>query len=100
MSDDAGLPRVADVNPLGPVIDGGTALGTAYDLAHHGDAETGAGLVDLAVNVRSGPPPQWLAAPLRAALEDLARYPDPGPARDLPRDEADQVEADRVGAAS
>ena len=34
----------------------------------------------------------------RRALAMQAGQPDPGPARDLPRDEADQVEADRVGA--
>ena len=34
----------------------------------------------------------------RRALAMQAGRPDPGPARDLPRDEADQVEADRVGA--
>ena len=34
----------------------------------------------------------------RRALAMQAGRPDPGPAGDLPRDEADQVEADRVGA--
>jgi lauroyl/myristoyl acyltransferase len=34
----------------------------------------------------------------RRALAMQAGRPDPGPARDLPRDEADQVETDRVGA--
>src|SRR5438552_1048359 len=33
-------------------------------LAFHGDRETSADLVDLAVNVRSAPPPTWLAAPI------------------------------------
>ncbi|MFB9239507.1 Rv2231c family pyridoxal phosphate-dependent protein CobC [Plantactinospora siamensis] len=51
------------------------------DLGHHGDAEATPGLVDLAVNVRRAPPPDWLAGPIAAALRDLARYPDPGPAR-------------------
>ncbi|MEU8262341.1 Rv2231c family pyridoxal phosphate-dependent protein CobC [Micromonospora sp. NPDC048999] len=51
------------------------------DLAHHGDAEATPGLVDLAVNVRRAPMPAWLAAPLTAALGELAAYPDPGPAR-------------------
>ena len=51
------------------------------DLTHHGDAEVGAGLVDLAVNVRRAPMPDWLAEPITAALTDLAAYPDPGPAR-------------------
>ncbi|WP_250035829.1 Rv2231c family pyridoxal phosphate-dependent protein CobC [Paractinoplanes maris] len=47
------------------------------DLGHHGDTEVGAGLVDLAVNVRRAPMPAWLAEPLRASLDDLAAYPDP-----------------------
>ncbi len=71
--------------------------GEVSDLRFHGDAEgtlagvagagglTGitslAGLVDLAVNVRTEAPPPWLAAPLAASLTDLARYPDPRPAR-------------------
>ena len=31
--------------------------------------------------MRTEPPPDWLAAPIAAALADLARYPDDGPAR-------------------
>ncbi|MGC5033119.1 Rv2231c family pyridoxal phosphate-dependent protein CobC [Micromonospora sp. DT229] len=54
---------------------------TEPDLTHHGDAEVGAGLVDLAVNVRRAPMPDWLAEPITATLTDLAAYPDPGPAR-------------------
>jgi histidinol-phosphate aminotransferase len=50
-------------------------------LGFHGDAELAAGLVDLAVNVRQDPPPDWLAEPIAASLRDLARYPDPAPAR-------------------
>jgi histidinol-phosphate aminotransferase len=50
-------------------------------LGFHGDAELAPGLVDLAVNVRAEPPPEWLVAPIVAALADLARYPDAGPAR-------------------
>jgi histidinol-phosphate aminotransferase len=44
------------------------------DLAHHGDADVVPGLVDLAVNVRPGGPPDWLNA--RIAAADLAAYPD------------------------
>jgi histidinol-phosphate aminotransferase len=51
------------------------------DLLFHGDAELAPGLVDLAVNVRTGPRPEWLTAAIVAALDDLARYPDAGPAR-------------------
>ncbi|GAA5182822.1 Rv2231c family pyridoxal phosphate-dependent protein CobC [Rugosimonospora acidiphila] len=50
-------------------------------LGFHGDAELADGLVDLAVNVRQDPPPDWLAEPIAASLHDLARYPDPAPAR-------------------
>ncbi|SDY84790.1 histidinol-phosphate aminotransferase [Amycolatopsis xylanica] len=49
---------------------------TVHDLHHHGDREVGAGLVDLAVNVRLPAPPDWLRAELAAALGDLAAYPD------------------------
>lgn len=48
----------------------------AFDLRHHGDKEVGGGLVDLAVNVRSGMPPRWLSEVLHASLDDLATYPD------------------------
>jgi histidinol-phosphate aminotransferase len=51
------------------------------DLGHHGDAEVGPGLVDLAVNVRAGTPPPWLAARLADSLTQLAAYPDPTAAR-------------------
>lgn len=47
------------------------------DLRHHGDAEVrSGGLVDLAVNVRTGTPPPWLRARLAAVLGELAAYPD------------------------
>jgi histidinol-phosphate aminotransferase len=52
------------------------------DLTHHGDAEVGHGLIDLAVNVRAGMPPDWLRERLIATLDDVAAYPDAGPARD------------------
>ena len=51
------------------------------DLGHHGDAEVVPGLVDLAVNVRRDPMPDWLRAPITAALDELASYPDPSAAR-------------------
>jgi histidinol-phosphate aminotransferase len=44
------------------------------DLAHHGDADLVPGLADLAVNVRPGGTPPWLAALIRDA--DIAAYPD------------------------
>ena len=51
------------------------------DLRHHGDADLAPGLVDLAVNVRTGTPPPWLRTVLHAALDASAGYPDAGPAR-------------------
>ena len=45
------------------------------DLSHHGDADSAPGLVDLAVNVRHGARPAWLAATLRDAMGRLDRYP-------------------------
>lgn len=61
--------------------DAATEGGDEPDLGHHGDAEVGPGLVDLAVNVRRAPMPSWLAAPIAAALGELAAYPDPAPAQ-------------------
>jgi histidinol-phosphate aminotransferase len=46
-----------------------------FDLEHHGDLEVGDGLVDLAVNVRAGTPPQWLVDEITSSLTDLAAYP-------------------------
>jgi histidinol-phosphate aminotransferase len=46
------------------------------DLRHHGDAEVGAGLIDLAVNVY-GSAPDWLRSVLRDAVDKLASYPSP-----------------------
>ncbi|SDN77149.1 Rv2231c family pyridoxal phosphate-dependent protein CobC [Actinacidiphila guanduensis] len=51
------------------------------DLRHHGDAEIADGLTDLAVNVRTGTPPSWLAERLTAAVAGLAAYPDGTAAR-------------------
>ena len=50
-------------------------------LEHHGDAELAPGLVDLAVNVRRDPMPEWLSTPIAESLHRLAEYPDPNPAR-------------------
>ncbi|WP_239083991.1 Rv2231c family pyridoxal phosphate-dependent protein CobC [Asanoa ishikariensis] len=51
------------------------------ELGHHGDAEVGPGLVDLAVNVRQAPLPPWLLGPVTSSLASLAAYPSPEPAR-------------------
>ena len=50
------------------------------DLSFHGDSELADGLVDMAVNVRQGTPPRWLAERLREAVAAVAAYPDPRPA--------------------
>ncbi|MCU7722994.1 Rv2231c family pyridoxal phosphate-dependent protein CobC [Actinoplanes sp. KI2] len=50
------------------------------DLGHHGDTEVGAGLIDLAVNVRHEPMPGWLADPIRDSLTRLRAYPNDGEA--------------------
>ncbi|MER5865463.1 Rv2231c family pyridoxal phosphate-dependent protein CobC [Kitasatospora sp. NPDC002040] len=56
--------------------------GPGPDLRHHGDAEVrSSGLVDLAVNVRTGTPPAWLREHLAATLADLAAYPEGSAAR-------------------
>jgi histidinol-phosphate aminotransferase len=52
-----------------------TRWSDGIDLSHHGDADSAPGLVDLAVNVRHGAQPAWLAATLRDALGRLDRYP-------------------------
>ena len=52
-------------------------------LDHHGDVEVRGAthLVDLAVNVRVGTPPAWLAEVIRDTTGQLAAYPDPSVAR-------------------
>ncbi|MFD7896120.1 Rv2231c family pyridoxal phosphate-dependent protein CobC [Streptomyces sp. NPDC059568] len=58
--------------------------GDLHDLRHHGDAEMrdgAAGLIDLAVNVRTGTPPEWLRARIADSLAGLAAYPDGRAAR-------------------
>ncbi|WP_406389205.1 Rv2231c family pyridoxal phosphate-dependent protein CobC [Streptomyces sp. NBC_00887] len=52
------------------------------DLRHHGDAEVrGLDLTDLAVNVRTGTPPDWLRERIAGSLVSLAAYPDGRSAR-------------------
>ena len=53
----------------------------ADPLRHHGDAETGEGLVDFAVNVYPDERPAWLDRALHASLDHVGAYPDPEPAR-------------------
>ncbi|SOE02027.1 Rv2231c family pyridoxal phosphate-dependent protein CobC [Blastococcus haudaquaticus] len=86
-----GTPSVAEAAALlggGDLVVGKTVHGRVtvavardVDLRHHGDAELAPGLVDLAVNVRAGGPPEWLRRVLHRAVDDSAAYPDPAPAR-------------------
>ncbi|MFF4170500.1 Rv2231c family pyridoxal phosphate-dependent protein CobC [Streptomyces sp. NPDC001744] len=49
----------------------------AHDLRHHGDAEVrDEKLIDLAVNVRTNTPPEWLRRRIADSLTGLAAYPD------------------------
>ncbi|MBB4946278.1 histidinol-phosphate aminotransferase [Kitasatospora gansuensis] len=92
----AGTPGVAEAAALLSTDPGGQLLaakrksasatvavaGPGPDLRHHGDAEVrSGGLVDLAVNVRTGTPPDWLREHLAATLADLAAYPEGSTAR-------------------
>lgn len=54
---------------------------TGPDLHHHGDVETGPGLLDFAVNVYAGPRPDWLERALHASLDDAVAYPETSAAR-------------------
>jgi histidinol-phosphate aminotransferase len=60
----------AGAGPAGAALAGADGV----DLAHHGDADLVPGLADLAVNVRPGGTPGWLAERIRRT--DLASYPD------------------------
>ncbi|WP_370531902.1 Rv2231c family pyridoxal phosphate-dependent protein CobC [Streptomyces venezuelae] len=54
----------------------------AHDLRHHGDAEVrDEKLIDLAVNVRTNTPPEWLRERIADSLTGLAAYPDGRAAR-------------------
>lgn len=54
----------------------------AHDLRHHGDAEVrDEKLIDLAVNVRTNTPPDWLRKRIADSLTGLAAYPDGRAAR-------------------
>lgn len=81
----AAAPHLTSTPPTRPVAAAaasGTAPTTVPDpLRHHGDLETGEGLLDLAVNVYDGDRPAWLERALRGSLAAAAEYPDAGPAR-------------------
>lgn len=50
---------------------------TTDPMRHHGDAEVGGDLLDLAVNVRGTQPPPWLLSRLERSLKTLGSYPSP-----------------------
>ncbi|WP_422734784.1 Rv2231c family pyridoxal phosphate-dependent protein CobC [Micromonospora sp. WMMD558] len=78
-----GVAASGTTGPVGTAEPAGTAAAVDEpDLGHHGDVEATPGLVDLAVNVRRAPMPDWLADPITAALGHLAAYPDARPARE------------------
>jgi cobyrinic acid a,c-diamide synthase len=52
-----------------------------HPLDHHGDVETGEGLLDFAVNVFLGPRPGWLDDALHRAIDHSESYPDASRAR-------------------
>ncbi|MCX2182980.1 Rv2231c family pyridoxal phosphate-dependent protein CobC [Streptomyces sp. SKN60] len=61
---------------------GTSADADAHDLRHHGDAEVrDEKLIDLAVNVRTNTPPDWLRERIAESLTGLAAYPDGRAAR-------------------
>ena len=68
--------------PVKPVTDDSLGASDAVvsdrfweNLHHHGDADLGEGLVDLAVNVRLPAPPEWLAAVINEVTPSLGAYP-------------------------
>ncbi len=67
----------------------------AQPLLHHGDRETGRGLVDFAVNVFPGDRPAFVDAALQDGVRRSTAYPDAVPARraiaDLHRRRTDEV---------
>ena len=72
----------AALSGSGPAAAYGSGPEQAAGLGFHGDAEVAPGLVDLAVNVRHEPLPDWLREPIAGrARPTWPRYPDPGPAR-------------------
>jgi histidinol-phosphate aminotransferase len=76
----------ADARPAGTATGAGAGAGAGAGdarpspdagLSFHGDSELADGLVDMAVNVRQGTPPAWLADRIQAAVGGIGAYPDP-----------------------
>ncbi len=72
--------RLADAARLASPFPGSRTEMVADPLLHHGDAETGEGLADFAVNVYDGPRPEWLETALRESLDTASAYPNPAAA--------------------
>ncbi len=69
--DDSCLPPVSST-----VVDHGVSdVDLIASLRYHGDAETGPGLLDFAVNVQGTAPPEWLQRRLGDQLATLGHYP-------------------------
>jgi len=66
--------------PGGPGGPGERTYAPLDPLRHHGDAETGAAMLDFAVNVYDGPRPPWLDRVLHDAVDAAGSYPDALPA--------------------
>lgn len=77
-----GSDSAGDAVAASPVGSGDPDRPLTDPLRHHGDAETGPGLIDLAVNVYPGARPAWLDRALHAAIDAAATYPNPAAARE------------------
>ncbi|WP_206051517.1 cobyrinate a,c-diamide synthase [Nocardioides ferulae] len=76
----------SDARSVGSVGSAGSGVAVADPevvdpLRHHGDRETGPGLLDLAVNVHPERRPAWLEQALAEGLRESVSYPDPSAAR-------------------
>lgn len=76
----AASPRTSD-EPPEPLV-AAPEPAPVEPLHHHGDRETGPGLIDFAVNVYPGPRPAWLDSALLEGVRDSVSYPDATPARE------------------
>lgn len=85
-SGSANAPRAGEIAPVSVAEQtpgARTGLPARVDLRHHGDLDAEPGLVDLAVNVHSRRPPDWLVDELTRRTADWARYPDARTARQV-----------------
>jgi cobyrinic acid a,c-diamide synthase len=68
--------------PTRSAASGPAESAVADPLRHHGDSETGSGLLDFAVNVYVGARPAWLDRALHAAINESGSYPNVEPANE------------------